>query len=56
MELAIVKADVVCTVHVVFVRGVLQRPVLDGSGLCVDTLPGPEVHSPDGAEISSPGV
>jgi predicted ArsR family transcriptional regulator len=69
LELASVKADVVCTVHLGFVRGVLQRlhdgaradgrgphriepdrvrlrPVLDGSGPCLVTLPGPEIHSP----------
>lgn len=65
-ELASVRADVVCTVHLGFVRAVLQRlqevagaagrvphgiepdlvqlkPVLDGSGPCLLTLPVPRV-------------
>jgi hypothetical protein len=66
IQLASVRADVVCTVHLGFVRGVLQRlqevagaagrvphgiepdlvrlkPVLDGSGPCLLTLPLPRV-------------
>jgi predicted ArsR family transcriptional regulator len=62
MDLAYVRADVVCTIHLGFVRGVLNRlqqvataagriphqieadlvrlkPVLDGSGPCLVTLP-----------------
>jgi predicted ArsR family transcriptional regulator len=67
MDLAIVRADVVCTVHLGFARGVLRRlqevadaagrvphairddtvrlkPVLDGSGPCLLTLPTPRVE------------
>lgn len=66
IQLATTRADVVCTLHLGFVRGVLQRlqhladaagraphrieaelvrlrPVLDGSGPCLLTLPAPRV-------------
>jgi predicted ArsR family transcriptional regulator len=67
MDLASVRADVVCTVHLGFVRGALQRmqavadasgrishqldadlvrlrPVLDGSGPCLVSLPAPRIR------------